>query len=265
MFMNRYELRTFVDGDEKKIVELFNDAYGRFCGHVPRTVEYLRWGCLKRPDVRKDGIFLVLDVETGNLEGYVVAGLSGNIWELCSRPEKSDVAFMLLDKAIEFLEKMGASSININVPESDEVLNEACRKMDFAKVNVHKMFVGILSFSKLMSVLAQDRAASLCKKFKERICITVKDAPFWIERTISVNIDNKEVYVSEGSPEHPTILAQTDVKTFSSILFGNLSPQWAFLSFRMGVKPLWKIPRMIEFLHSVRLGDSWSWPLSDFG
>lgn len=72
--MNRYELRNFVEGDEEKIVKLFNDAYARFSGYVPRTVEYWRWCCLKRPDVRKDGIFLVFDKGAGNFEGYV--GLS---------------------------------------------------------------------------------------------------------------------------------------------------------------------------------------------
>jgi hypothetical protein len=263
--MSKYELRNFVEGDEEKIVKLFNDIYGRFGGYVPRTVEYWRWCCLKRPDVRRDGIFLVFDKETGNIEGYVVAGLSGNIWELCSRPDHEDVALILLDKAVRFLEEMDISLVNVNVPKSDEVLNEACSKMGFDRVNVHKMFVGVLSFRKLISLLVRDRAETLSKKFEEKICIKVKDAPFWIEKAIFVSVHNGGFDVDEVPLLSPTISIQTDAKTLSSILFGVLSPWRALLSFRVSVKPFWKIPRIMNFLCSIRLGDSWFWPLSDFG
>ena len=59
--MADYVIRNFVEGDEERIVKLFNEAYGNFSGYVPRTVEYWRWCCLKRPDVRKDGIFLLFN------------------------------------------------------------------------------------------------------------------------------------------------------------------------------------------------------------
>jgi hypothetical protein len=262
--LGKYIVRNFVDGDEKRIVELFNRVFGNFSGYVPRTVEYWRWCCLERPDVRRDGIFLLFDEESGNLEGYVVAGLSGNIWEFCCIPSL-DVALFLLDRAIRYLEDMGVSAVNVNVPEGCDVLNEACRKAGFARVDVHKMFVGVLSFSKLFSILIEDRKNFLCNRFEEKFCVMIRDAPFWVEKALSIDINREGVNVFEGSIDSPTVSVKTDVKTLSSVLFGVMNPVHAVLRFKMRVKPFWKTPRFVEFLDSVRLRDAWFWPLGDFG
>jgi len=263
--MGGHTLRNFVDGDEEEIVRLFNEVYGGLGGYVPRTVEYWRWCCLKRPDVRDDGIFLVFDEETGELEGYAVVGLSGNVWEFCSRPDREDVASVLLEKIINYLDEMGVSSVNLNVPGNDEVLNNACIKMGFAKVNVHKMFVGVLSFRRLISTLLKDKAEFLSRRFKERICIRVEDAPFWIEKAIYISVNDGGVKVLEGPMESPTILVKTDVKTLLSVLVGVLSLRRALLSLRIRVKPFWKILAVKSFLSHIRIDCSWYWPLGDFG
>lgn len=260
-----YELRNFMDGDEERIVELFNDVYGRFSGYVPRTVEYWRWCCLKRPDVKKDGIFVVFDKEAGDLVGYAVVGLSGNIWELCVRSGCEDAALILLDRAVSYLTDMGVSAVNVNAPKGDETLNEACRKMGFARVDVHKLFVGVLSFRKLISILVQDKADALTKKFNERICITVENPSLWIEKAVSIKVDNERVDVFEGVIKSPTVFVKTDAKTLLSVLVGALSPKQAFLSFRVRVKPFWKTPMMERFFRSLRMNMSWFWPLGDFG
>ena len=263
--MADYVIRNFVEGDEERIVKLFNEAYGRLSGYVPRTVEYWRWCCLKRPDVRRDGIFLLFNKETGDLEGYAVVGLSGNIWELCTKPNREDAALILLEKAINYLEEIGVPAVNVNVPKGDRALNEACRKMGFARVDVHKLFLGVLSFKKLISMLASDKEKVLSKIFKERICLEIEDTPFWVEKTISVSIDGERIEVSEGSTDSPSILVKTDVKTLLAILTGVLSPWRAFLSLKLRVKPFWKIPVLNRFLCLLRMNDSWFWPLGDFG
>ena len=263
--MTVYELRNFMDEDEERIVELFNDVYGRFSGYVPRTVEYWRWCCLNRPDVKRNGIFLVFDRETGDLAGYVVVGLSGNIWELCVRSNCGDAALTLLDRAITYLEDAGVSAVNVNVPKSDETLNEACRKMGFAMVDVHKLFVGVLSFRKLISIFARSKVDVLTKKFNERICIIVKDPSLWIERAVSIKVDDRGIDVFEGMIESPTVSVKTDAKALLAVLVGALNPKQAFLSFRIRVKPFWKAITMESFLRSLRMDASWFWPLGDFG
>ena len=263
--MANYIIRNFTDGDEKRIIELFNEAYEKFSGYVPRTIEYWRWCCLKRPDVKRDGIFLLFNKENEDLEGYVVVGLSGNIWELCTKPNRRDAALILLEKAINYLNEMGVSAVNVNVPKDDKALNEACRKMGFAEVNAQKLFLGILSFKKLISMLAFDKEKILSKNFKEKICLNIENSPFWVERAVSVSIDGKKIEVHEGLVDSPTILVRTDAKTLLAILVGALNPWRAILNLKMRVKPPWKIFVLNRFLCSLRMNDSWFWPLGDFG
>lgn len=263
--MDACVVRNFVEGDEEKIVELFNESYKRFSGYVPRTVEYWRWCCLERPDVRKDGIFLLFDKKTGELEGYVVAGLSGNIWELCVKPDRKDAALILLERAVKYLGEMGVSAVNLNVPEGDVALKEACMEMGFAKVEVHKLFVGILSFVKLISMLASEGEKAVLRNLREKICLKIEDAPFWVEKTFSVIVDGEKIEVSEELIESPTIQVKTDMKTLLAVLIGVLSPKRALLTLRIKVKPFWKIHAFNRFLYSLRMKDTWFWPLADFG
>ncbi|MEM2440179.1 MAG: hypothetical protein QW493_03060 [Candidatus Bathyarchaeia archaeon] len=263
--MYSYIIRNFTEGDEEGIVQLFNESYARFGGHVPRTVEYWRWCCLKRPDVRKEGIFLAFDKETGDLEGYVVAGLSGNLWELCVKPDRKEVALILLEKAVDYLEEMGVSAVNVNVPEDDEALNEACKEMGFARVDVHKLFVGALSFGKLISMLACKVENAPLANLKETICIKIDDAPFWVEKAVSIRVEGGKMEVLEGLIESPTIHVKTDVKTFLAVLMGVLSPRRALLNLKMRIKPFWKIPALNRFLCLLQISDKWFWPLTDFG
>src|SRR4030042_6661610 len=104
MSMHGLSVRTFRNGDEPAIVELFNNVYRGYGGFVPRTVEYWRWCCLKRPDVERNGIFLAFDSE--RLCGYLVAGSSGNIWEFCVADNDRDIAKTLLSEALDYLEKV---------------------------------------------------------------------------------------------------------------------------------------------------------------
>ncbi|MDH5482937.1 MAG: SCP2 sterol-binding domain-containing protein [Candidatus Bathyarchaeota archaeon] len=263
--MEKYEVRNFMKGDEEEIVKFSNATYERFGGYVPRTTEYWRWCCLKRPDVKEDGIFLIFSKETGNLTGYIVVGSSGNIWEFCSKSGTENVAKILLESAVKYLEEIGASSVNVNVPYDDEALNGACKQLGFAKANAHKMFVGVLSFKKLISMLVAVGSMESIRKISEEIIIKVKDAPFWIENAVSFEVHNGEVRVHDGLSFSPTILVQTDLATLTSVLFGTTSPHRAILTRKVKVKPFWKITTMIKLLLSMRVTYSWFWPLGDFG
>jgi len=46
----KYKIRSFEDGDENEIVQLFDRIYSDYGGFTLKTPEYWRWGCLKRPD-----------------------------------------------------------------------------------------------------------------------------------------------------------------------------------------------------------------------
>jgi hypothetical protein len=262
MDADKYEIRNFHDGDEEKIITLFNETYRDFGGYVPRTVEYWRWTCLKRPDVEKEGIFLAFTKETGNLEGYTVVGMSGNIWELCYGKEKEQTTAILLERAVQYLGKFDVSSVKFSVPR-DEIFEKALAEQGFIETPSESMFVSVLSFKQFLSTLILPEKFTL--HLDEEITLKLKDAPFPVEDTVSVKISNDKIEIRDGFSQSTTLTMQADFMTLLSVLLGFSNPYHALFGLKLRIQPFWKIPAALRFLHSVRLSDSWFNPLSDYG
>jgi len=262
----KYEMRIFEEGDEAKIVKLFAKAYSNYGGYVRRTPEYWKWCCLQRPDVERDGILVALEKDSGEIVGYVVAGKSGNLWELTCppHPDKKKIVSLLLGNAVSYLEQKGVASVNFTAPQADSVIKQACKEMGFATSAPPKMFLSILNFQKLISLMANDKADELKEKFSETLVIRIKDAPFWLSDTIRVKISRNEVAVDDNARDS-TVQVDVDYLTFCSLLFGNLSSFGAFARFRLKVRPLSKTSTLLRLLSVLRIRNCWSFQLSDFG
>jgi hypothetical protein len=258
--MGEYVVRRFKDGDETAIVRLFNEVYEKFGGFLPRTVEYWRWCCLRRPDVVNDGIFLVCDHEMEKVYGYAVAGLNGNVWEFCASGDKERVASILLKEVVKYLEATDVSSVNINVPD-DEVFNRAFVQEGFARVPPERMFVSALSPRELLSAMVTGKKV----QFDEEIAFEFLNAPLGVEKVISVKIHDGQITVIGGSSQSATIVVRSAFTSFFSMLFGVSSLYWPFLVGKIRVSPFWKIGKVMSFVNAARLHVSWFWPMSDFG
>jgi len=262
----KYELRIYEEGDEAEIVKLFDKAYSNYGGYVRKTPEYWRWCCLQRPDVEREGILVAMEKATREIVGYVVAGKSGSLWELTCppHPDKKEIVTLLLDNAVSYLEKKGAASVNFAAPQADLVIGQACKERGFATSAPPKMFLSVLNFQKLVSLIANDKADELKEKFDETLLIRIKDAPFWVCDTICVNINRNEVTVDDKSQDS-TIHVDVDYLTFCSLLFGSLSPFDAFTRFRLKVRPRSKTPTLLRLLSALQIKTDWSFQLSEFG
>lgn len=261
----KYEVRNFKDGDEHEILRLFDRMYVDYGGFTSRTQEYWRWCCLKRPDVEQESLFIVVDGEE-NVVGYAVVGRSGSIWELCYDPgyDGEEIVSLLLDKAICYLERVGATSINFNAPKEDPIVKQVCSKLGYAILPPPKMFLSVLNFRKLLSLLVKDRKEELMTRFNEAVLLKLKDAPFWINDTVFIKISRDGVQVG-GEPQSPTIQMETDIATFSSLLFGTLSPFQSLIHLKLRVKPFWKTHILLKLLSFLRVRTTWFFPLSDYG
>lgn len=260
-----YSVRSFEDGDENEIVRLFDRMCGGYGGSTLKTPEYWRWCCLERLDVERQGLFVVVD---GNqdVEGYAVVGRSGNVWELCYDSERDGekIVSLLLDEAVRYLERVGATSITFNAPKQDLVLNQVCREVGFAVLPSLKMFLSVLNFRELISLLVNSKKEELIGGFDEAVLVKLKDAPFWINDTVFIRISREGVQVSDET-HSSTIHVETDVITFSSLLFGVLSPFQSLIRLKLRVKPFWKTPTLLRLLSSLRVKAAWFFPLSDYG
>jgi ribosomal protein S18 acetylase RimI-like enzyme len=263
---SKYQVRNFKDGDEIEIVQLFDKTYATYGGFTLRTPDYWRWCCLKRPDVEREGLFVVVDQENEKVVGYAVAGRSGNIWELCydSKHGGEEIASLLLSEATRYLESVGATSINLSAPKEDYVLNKVCRDFGFSVHPPIKMFLSILNFHGLISLLLNSKKEEITKEFDEVILIKLKDAPSWVEDTLSIQISRDEAQV-DNKAQSPTIQVETDVITLSSLLFSVLSPFQSIIRLKLRVKPFWKTLVLLRLLSHLQVKASWFFPLSDYG
>jgi hypothetical protein len=263
---HKYFVRTFMEGDEIAIVQLFEKAYRNYGGYTRKTPEGWRWCCLQRPDVNNESIFIVSDQNSKAILGYVVVGKSGALWELCyeQNSDGKEVVSLLLDQATAYLENAAASSINFTAPTSDPIIKQACKERGFAAGPPPKMFLSVLNLQRLMSLLVGTKATELKTKFDEAILIKIKDAPFWINDSVFLRI-NREGATVEDENRKSTMQLQIDYVTFSSVLFGNISPFSAFIRSKLTIKPSSKILTGLKLLSQLQIGAEWSFPLSEYG
>ena len=117
---------------------------------------------------------------------------------------------------------------------------------------------------RLLSLLADNKADELKTKYAETLLIKIKDAPFWVDDTIFMQINQAGVTVGDEAQAH-TMRLQTGYATLSSILFGNTSPFNAFIRGKLKIKPVTKTLTMLKMLSSMQIKSEWFYPLSDYG
>ena len=258
--MSQYSIRPYRDGDEEEAARLFNRRYLAYGGFVPRTSEYWLWSCLHRPDVKREGIFFVSEDKTQRICGYAVVGTTGDIWEFCADCDQELVSSILFKEISKYVDGLGISSININVPD-DRVLCKVLVQEGFSRVPADKMFVSTLSLVNLLSKLSGDKKLH----GNEEIVFMFDNVPTSVEKTVSLKVLDGEVTITEGSSKSANVTVNMEFSSFLSILFGTANVGRELIRGKMRVKPFWKIRNVTGFLHKIRLEDAWYWPLSDFG
>jgi len=245
-------------------MRLFDQVYGGYGGYVPRTVEYWRWCCLQRPDVEEDGVFVVSEEGIGGLVGYAVVGSSGNIWEFCVADGKKEGARVLLAEAVKYLEGVGVSSANVNVPCNADVA-EVLVEAGFGEVPAERMFVTSLSPAVLLQAFVGSWKGDEMDGFDDVLGFRLRDVPFGVGGEFSVKARGGVVEVDEGFPSDASVVVEMGFMDFQSVLFKGSGVSRLFLAGKMRVKPFRKFGVVLRFLGAVRLNCSWFFPLSDYG
>lgn len=258
--MDQYSIRPYRDGDEEEAARLFNQRYLAYGGFVPRTAEYWLWSCLHRPDVSREGIFFVSENRTQRVCGYAVVGTTGDIWEFCADCDEELVSSMLLKEIARYVDSLGISSINVNVPD-DKILSKVLAQEGFSRVPADRMFVSTMSLVNLLSKLSVDKKLGE----SEEINFIFDKVPFGVERSVSVKVHDNEVSIAEGSSKSANVTVKMEFASLLSILFGTSKVRRELIRGRMRVKPFWKITKVTGFLGKISLQSAWYWPLSDYG
>ena len=265
MTESKYTLRAFQEGDEYKIISLFNEEYRKYGGIPTKTVPYWRWSYLQRPDVEVDGILIAQD-EKAEIVGYTVIGKSGNIWEFCYNSEKDgkEIISLLLNNAIRYLNKVNAPSISLNAPINDHLLNQECQKFGFSTYSSPLVCLSIIDYQKLLTLIIDDK--HLENQIKEKITIKLRNeqSPVQNPPVLTINAGKVQVASSINGNVNNGIYLETDETTFSSLIFGNSSPFKSFMLSKLKIRPFWKFYSMLKFLSSMKLKPDWYLQLGDY-
>jgi hypothetical protein len=262
--VHKYVVRTYREGDETELVQLFNRVYEDFAGFVPRTPEYWRWCCLSRPDVETEGIVVINDGR--KIIGYGVVGKSGNIWELCydSTYNGEEIVSMILERAVNYVENAGGDSVALNAPMKDSLLRGVCLKLGFTETSPSRMFISILDFPRFIQEVVNSKMEKL-KGYNEDFLIRLRGSSSWSSGNITIRIRNGNVSVKEGTEEAARVLIESDIQTITSCILGTKGLLKTFLGSKFKVRPYWKYLKILKFFSLIRISDPWFSPRSDFG
>lgn len=260
-----YRVRTYRDGDDIKLISLFNEAYKGYAGFVPRTVEYWRWCCKNRPGVSAESV--VIACYEQKIVGYAVVGESGNIWELCYDTD-FDVKLIvskLLRWSLDYIQRTGGDHVELSAPLDDQNLREVCRELGFAEQPLPSMTISILDFPQLIKEIINSKKEIPAALYNEMFMFRLKNAPSWMSDCFTIQIQRDKISVTEGKCYIPSVTVDTDVPTLTSCVFGTAKIFKMILIRRIRVRPLWKSPKVLKFLSMLSLKDPWYIPEGDIG
>jgi hypothetical protein len=260
---SEYSFRTYAPGCEASLVLLFNSEYANLAGFVPRTVEYWRWCCLKRPDVEEKGILIA---EKGNKTiGYIVVGKSGNVWELCydSSQNAKKIISRLLTWAVDYSRKIGSDSIVLSAYVKDKLVREVCSDMDFAESPSEPMFLSALDLPQLMCELLRSR--DLPSDINGVFWFCLKNCPTWSVSSFGVRIEKKQVAVLSELPYNHRITIEADMSTLVALIFGTESVFKEIIFLKLRFSPFWKILKIHKLMGFLQIKTPWFVPRADMG
>jgi hypothetical protein len=244
-------------------VLLFNSEYANLAGFVPRTVEYWRWCCLKRPDIEEKGILIA---EKGNKTvGYIVVGKSGNIWELCydSSQNAKKIISRLLTWAVDYSRKVGSDSIVLNAYVKDKLVREVCTDMDFAESPPDPMFLSVLDLPQLMHEVLQAKGQDL--DMNEVFWFSLKNCPSWCASSFGVKIEKNQVTILKEPTSVSRITIETEMSTLAAIIFGTENISKDMVASKMHFYPFWKILAVRKLFRLLQNKTPWFIPRADLG
>jgi hypothetical protein len=258
-----YTERTYLPGDESALVHLFNDENAALAGFVPRTVEYWRWCCLKRPDVSEKGI-LIVEIEN-KVVGYAVVGKSGNVWELCynsSRNAKTTVS-KLLTWAENYAKSVGSDSVVLNAYVKDTLVREVSQDMDFAESPPDLMFLSVLDLPQLICEVLQARNQDL--NTNEVFWFDLKNCPPWCVPSFGVKLEKAQVTILKEPVSGSRTTIEAEMSTIVALMFESESFLKDVVSSKVHFYPVWKMSKVQKLFSLLKIKTPWLIPRADLG
>jgi ribosomal protein S18 acetylase RimI-like enzyme len=221
-------IRAFVPGDEPRLADLWNRAYGGYAGHVPRTVAYWRWCVLGRPGLVADDV-LVATVAGDAAAGYGVLGPTGSVIELAldptaPAPRRAAVAARLTRALEERCRGRGGESISFALPEADDAVQQELRRSGYRSERVRTFTGTLVDVAAYVEAVVRHRAGRIPAGWTRTFRLTVERGAARVYPRLVTRVRIGPVIEVEREPADAAAGAvdcaiATDISTLNRVVF----------------------------------------------
>jgi hypothetical protein len=227
-------LRAFQQGDDRPLVQLANRAYAPFGGHVVRDVEGWRWSILDRPGVTAADI-LILESESGAMEGYGVLGPDGVVLELCLDPDLAgrarSAAVVALVRALEErCRSRDLDLITLELPTSDDEVRRVLLGGGYREEPTQSLTVNLIDLPAFLRAILNHHRPSLPAEWEADYILDIAPGTYPKHRGTRLHVRiGREVEVDEAGTDASAPAAATaieiatDLSAITEIVFGRSS------------------------------------------
>jgi len=256
------KIKTYKEGDEAELVDLFNERFKHFIGHLPKTVNFWRWCYLERPDVSPEGIFIA--ERANRFVGYAVVGIPkggmhlARLYDYCFLEGDKAAALGLMRHCISFAMKNKALGIIFIPCKQDEIALELSRRLGFiSRPNKYHVLTYPINdfkfYEKIFDVLnSQTEKLPSCRNTLEDLNsnLVIRLKPFkkthYSYRSFTVQIRSGKFNLRSEETETFDAIVECDTTTFVRLLFGTIRLTKALIMRRIRISPLRKLPLVFK-------------------
>lgn len=260
-------MRTFREGDETALVELWNRAFAGYGGYVPRTVVYWRWCILQRPRQSREDIVIV--ERENQVLGYGVLGPNGKVLELAVDPplprsERSRLVGALCEALEARARARGDESIAFMVPSTDPVICRALKDRGYREEAGDFLNMTIVNPVALIRRILEHRRDRFPPGWTPTFHLSLGPGHYRFSPypEIAVAIGNPPV-VEGQAPARADYRIRTDLSVLTDLIFNRVTLAGASGSGALVVEPASGLEQVRTLMDLVALKLPWYSPYAD--
>jgi hypothetical protein len=263
-----YHIRSYRNGDETLLIDLWHRSYKGYGGYVARSLTYWRWCILDRPEMTMDDICLV--EKDGVVLGYGVLGPQGKILEIVVQPslpkqDRKKLTARLCVALESRAKEKGEETIVFSVPSGDEAICEALRDCDCQEETGEFLNLTIVNPITFIQRLLEHRRAGIPQGWRKTFLVELANGRyrfnpfhrFHVEIGDSINV--RPVMNGRATDCH----IHTDLSVFTDLAFNRLSFESAVETGELRVDPPSELYEAEQFFTLVTLRAPWYSPFAD--
>jgi hypothetical protein len=252
MIIDEYPLEC---AEVEQIAQKFNDLFKSSSCFTPRSLS------LWRDLYSGQSAHLLLAKHESETFGYLIVGLhqySGikvaAIFEMCVWDKDGEAAKLLIKKAELLTIKMGAVAL-ISWESSLKTVNKVLQASGFFEIGRSVFSVGVTSSDFFKQLLENPSFETNGESENAKILsvdLSKKSFPSYSGRFKVKIYRSGRVTVIDDLAVSPYAFISSDVVAFSELVLGQRNPLASFLSGRITIRPIWRVPSTLYMLRKLQ-------------